>query len=159
MASQTRPVPADPPRLTVRNGVLMIVAALAVFAIAYAAGGLFGRQADDKIDETDARVVAAQEPSGTPLLTLTTWEVAFDTREIRVPADQPVHLRLDNKDAGILHNIAVYRDPRASELVVRGKLFDGPEIRDYRFDGFSPGSYYFQCDLHPTMNGILVSDE
>jgi hypothetical protein len=157
MASQPRPVSAGAPRLTFLNGVLMVVAALAVFGIAYAAGGFFGRQADDKVKESDARIVEAEEPAGTPLLTLTAWEVTFDTREIRVPADQPVHLRLDNRDAGILHNIAVYRDPQASELVARGKLFDGPEARDYRFDGFSPGSYYFQCDLHPAMNGTFIS--
>jgi plastocyanin len=158
MASQTRPVPAGPPRLTFLNGVLMIAAALAVFGIAYAAGGLFGRQADDKVNATDARIVEAEAPSGTPLLTLEARDVEFDTREIRVPANQPIHLRLDNKDAGILHNIAVYRDPQASLLVARGKLFDGPEARDYRFDGFSPGTYYFQCDLHPAMNGTLVSE-
>jgi plastocyanin len=158
MASQTRPVSTGAPRLTFVNGVLMVVAALVVFGIAYAAGGFFGRQADDKVNETDARIVEAEEPAGTPLLTLAAWEVAFDTREVRIPADQPVHLRLDNRDAGILHNIAVYRDPRASDLVARGKLFDGPEVRDYRFDGFSPGSYYFQCDLHPAMNGTLIAE-
>jgi len=158
MAAQPAPAPAAP-RLTVLGGALMVAAALAVFAAAYAVGGLFGRQADGKVDETDARVVAAVAPSGTPQQALAAWEVAFDTRTIRVPAGQPAHLRLDNKDAGIFHNIAVYRDPQASELLARGKLFIGPEIRDYRFDAFAPGTYYFQCDLHPAMNGTFVSDE
>ena len=158
MTSETgaQTVPASA-RLTFLNGALMVLAALAVFALAYAAGGLFGRQADDKV-ATDARVVEAEAASGTPQFTLAATNVAFDLRQIRLPANQPVHLRLDNKDAGILHNIAVYRDPQAAELVARGKLFDGPEVRDYRFDGFSSGTYYFQCDLHPSMSGSLVAE-
>lgn len=157
MTTQAQSAPPSV-RLTLLNSTLMLVAALATFAVAYAAGGFFGRQADDKAGASDARVVEAEAPSGTPLLTLAAANVAFDTGEIRVPADQPAHLRLDNRDAGILHNIAVYRDPQASELVARGKLFDGPEIRDYRFDSFTLGTYYFQCDLHPSMNGSLIAE-
>jgi hypothetical protein len=156
MTSQTRPAAADA-RLTFLNGALMALAALAVFALAYAVGGYFGREADDKV-EAGVRLVEAEPPSGTPLRALVAMNVAFDLREIRIPADQPAHLRLDNKDAGILHNIAVYRDRQASELVARGKLFDGPEVRDYRFEGFAPGTYYFQCDLHPSMNGSLIAE-
>lgn len=158
MATQSRPAPAEAPRLTFRNGALIVVAACAIFLAAYAVGGLFGRQADEKLGETNARVVPAAPPSGTPLLTLVATNVAFDVRELRVPTGQPVQLRLENKDAGILHNIAVYRDPQASELIARGTLFDGPEVRDYRFDGFTPGTYYFQCDLHPSMNGALIAE-
>ena len=153
MASDARPAADAEPRPSPLAGVVMVLAALAVFGVAYAVGGLFGRQADSTLGDLDARVVSAEEPSGTPMVTISAWEVAFDAREIVAPATQPLHLRLDNKDAGILHNIAVYRDPRAGELVVRGKLFDGPRVRDYRFEPIPPGTYYFQCDLHPSMSG------
>ena len=150
---------SDSPRLTPVGGALLVAATLAVFVVAYAVGSLFGRAADDTLDGAGARVVAAREPSGTPLLTVRAKNVAFDTREITLPAGQPVLIRLENEDAGILHNIAVYRDPQASELVARGKLFDGPRTRDYHFEGIPVGTYYFQCDLHPSMNGTLVSRE
>lgn len=155
---QTGRGPADTPHLTWLSGALMVAAALAIFAAAYGVGGLFGRAADDKAKDADTRIVAAEEPSGTPDLTLRAQNVAFDAKEIIVPAGRPAVIRLDNEDAGILHNIAVYRDAQVSELVTRGKLFDGPRTRDYRFEAFEAGTYYFQCDLHPSMNGVLRSE-
>ena len=156
--SATQPASAETPRLTLLNAALMLTAALTVFAAAYAVGGLFGRDADGKLDERVVRLVPASEPTGTPLLTVRTRNVAFDTPSIAVPAGEPALIRVENEDAGIFHNIAVYRDPQASELVVRGKLFDGPRTRDYRFEGFAAGTYYFQCDLHPAMNGTLIAE-
>jgi plastocyanin len=154
---RTGTVRGSAPRLTWGLGALMLAAALAIFAVAYVVGGVFGRDADRKVDDAGASTVAALDPSGTPLLTVIAKGIAFDTERIAVPAGQPVQLRLDNEDAGVLHNIAVYRDDRASDLVVRGKLFDGPRERDYRFEAMPAGTYYFQCDLHPAMNGTLTA--
>lgn len=154
----THPASSDPPRLTLLSGALMVAAALAVFGAAYAVGGLFGRGADSKLDGAGARAVAADEPAGTPLLTVRAKNVAFDTQAITVPADQPAQIRVENEDAGIFHNIAVYRDAQASDLVARGTLFDGPRTRDYRFAAFPAGTYYFQCDLHPAMSGTLIAE-
>jgi plastocyanin len=135
----------------------MLAGAAALFAAAYLVGGVFGRAADDKHDGA-ASTIPAREPSGTPLLTVVAQAVAFDTTSIRVPAGTAARLRLDNEDAGIDHNIAVYRDRQASDLVQRGALFDGPKTRDYVFEPFPAGAYYFQCDLHPAMNGTLLSE-
>lgn len=146
------------PRLTFSTGALMLLGALAIFAAAYAVAAVYGRDSDRQVENVDALVYPAVEASGTPLLTVTARDVAFDTREIRLTADQPAQIRVDNIDAGIYHNIAVYRDDGATELVARGTLFDGPNVRDYRFDGFSAGTYLFQCDLHPAMNGTLVAE-
>ena len=154
----TQPAASDTLRLTLLSGTLMVAAALAVFAAAYAVGGIFGRDADSRLDGAGARVVAAEEPAGTPLVTVRTKNVVFDTQTITVPPEQPVQVRLGNEDAGIFHNIAVYRDAQASDLVARGKLFDGPRTRDYRFEGFPAGTYYFQCDLHPAMSGTLIAE-
>ena len=154
----THPASSDSARLSLLSGAVMVIAAVAVFAAAYAAGGVFGRNADGKLDGAGARVVAAVEPAGTPLLTVRTRSVAFDTQTITVPAAQPAQIRVENEDAGIFHNIAVYRDAQASNLVARGKLFDGPRTRDYRFEPFSAGAYYFQCDLHPAMSGTFIAE-
>jgi len=152
----THPTQGDAPRLTLLGGALMVAAALATFAGAYAVGGLFGRAADNKLDG-GSHVVAAIEPSGTPLLTVHSRNVAFDTDTITLPAGQPAQIRLENEDAGIFHNIAVYHDAQASDLVARGALFDGPRTRDYHFAGIPAGTYYFQCDLHPAMGGTLIA--
>ena len=158
MAAEAQRGTEEAPRLTLAVGALLVAATLALFAAAYAAGGLFGRAADEEPGAGDGRAVLAVEPSGTPDLTLHAGGVAFNASTLTVPADRPVLIRLENGDAGILHNIAVYRDAQASDLVARGRLFDGPRTRDYRFAGFPAGRYYFQCDLHPAMNGTLVAE-
>ena len=146
--------PEETPRLTAGTGAVLVAAALVTFAVAYAVGDLFGRAADSAVA---TREVAEAAPAGTPDVTVRAKSVAFDTRELVVTAAQPVTIQLENEDAGILHNIAVYRNAEVSALVARGQLFDGPNTRQYRFDGFPTGTYYFQCDLHPSMNGTLVA--
>ena len=142
-------------RLTPATGALLVAAALALFFAAYSVGGFFGRAADDK--QAGVVPVPAEAPSGDADVLLVAKNVAFDTESITVPADRPVVIRIDNIDAGILHNIAVYRDEQVSELVARGALFGGPEVRQYRFQPFPVGTYYFQCDLHPAMSGTFVA--
>lgn len=144
------------PRLTLPTVVLMLLAAFAIFAVAYAVASAFGRSSDGQVTDLDARVVPAVEISGTPLLTVTARSVTFDTNEIIVQAGEAAQIRLDNFDAGINHNIAVYRDEAATDLIIRGKLFDGPDARDYYFEGMPAGRYHFQCDLHPAMSGTFI---
>jgi plastocyanin len=155
MALQQTGKPAEQtPRLTLPLLGLMLVAALATFGAAYGVAGLFGRDADQKA--SDAHAVAAADPAGTPDLALEAKSVAFSTDTITLTANQPAVIRLDNEDAGIFHNIAVYRDAQAGDLVARGQLFDGPHTKDYRFPALPAGTYHFQCDLHPVMKGTLV---
>lgn len=152
---RTHPIPGDAPRFTARTAALMVIAAAATFLVAYAVGGVFGRAADNKLAGSETRTAPAVEPSGTPDLTMRAQNVAFDTKTLTVPAGRPLVLRLENEDAGIFHNIAIYRDARAADLIGRGALFDGPRTSDYHFNPLPPGAYYFQCDLHPAMNGSV----
>jgi plastocyanin len=147
---------AAAPRLTFPRIALMLAGAVVLFGAAYLIGGVFGRAADDKLDGATVAVVPAISPSDAPLLTIAAKDVAFDTTSIRVPAGTAARLRVANEDAGMYHNIAVYRDPQASGIVQRGALFDGPKTRDYVFEPFTAGSYFFQCDLHPSMSGTLT---
>lgn len=146
---------AQAPRFTLRTAALMLIAAAATFLVAYAVGGVFGRAADNKPGAAAARTMPALPPTGTPDVTVRAQYLAFDVTTITLPAGHPTVIRLENEDAGILHNIAVYRDARATDLVARGALFDGPRTRDYHVAPLPTGTYYFQCDLHPAMNGAL----
>jgi plastocyanin len=156
MTAQAPAAGKGTPRLTLPTVAIMGLAALAIFAVAYAVAGAFGRDSDSQVTDLDARVVPAVETSGTPLLTVTARSVAFDTNEIIVQAGEVAQIRLDNFDAGINHNIAVYRDDGAMDLIIRGKLFDGPDARDIYFEGMPAGRDHFQCDLHPAMSGTFV---
>jgi plastocyanin len=89
-------------------------------------------------------------------LTVTAKSLAFDTDEIDLPAEQPTTITFDNEDAGVPHNIAIYNDDSLSETLFQGEQFPGVASREYRIPPLGPGTYYFHCDVHPTMNGSVV---
>lgn len=80
----------------------------------------------------------------------------FDTNELSLPAGQPVRISFENKDVGILHNIAIYTDASKSTVLFQGEQFPGPAMQEYTVDPLEGGEYYFQCDVHTTMNGTVV---
>jgi plastocyanin len=91
--------------------------------------------------------------------TVTASGLAFDTDEIDLAAGKPTTLTLDNKDAGVPHNIAIY--PSESQLTADAALFQGdivtgPATATYQIPALKAGTYYFHCDVHPTMNGTVV---
>jgi plastocyanin len=83
--------------------------------------------------------------------------VAFDTDSIALPADAPSTIAFDNQDAGVQHNISIYSDSELAELFFQGELVTGPGSIDYAIPPFAAGEYYFQCDVHPNMNGTVVA--
>jgi glucose/arabinose dehydrogenase/plastocyanin len=83
--------------------------------------------------------------------------IAFDTSTITVPAGATVTMVFNNQDDGIPHNVAVYDSPLRSEAIFVGEITTGPAETTYTFTAPSePGTYYFQCDVHPSMNGDFV---
>jgi plastocyanin len=94
---------------------------------------------------------------GETVLQLTAQNVAFDQRALTASAGGSVTIQFDNKDAGVLHNFALYTDSSASQKIFSGDLSTGPEVVNYTFDAPAPGTYYFRCDVHPdTMNGSFT---
>ncbi|MCM2466565.1 PQQ-dependent sugar dehydrogenase [Methanoculleus oceani] len=83
--------------------------------------------------------------------------LAFDTSTITVPAGAEVTMVFDNQDDGVPHNVAVYDSPLRAEQIFVGEVIDGPAEITYTFTAPSePGTYYFQCDVHPDMNGEFI---
>ncbi|MGZ5213584.1 MAG: cupredoxin domain-containing protein [Actinomycetota bacterium] len=88
--------------------------------------------------------------------TVTAKALAFDTDEIDLPAGQPTTITFDNQDAGIPHNIAIFNDESLSETLFQGEQFPGIASQEYPIPPLEPGTYYFHCDVHPTMSGSVV---
>jgi len=87
---------------------------------------------------------------------------AFDMSELEIEAGADNTVTLDNKDSGIDHNISIYPDADAG-LALEGAIFEGdiiagPATTDYNFEGPEKGEYYFQCDVHPNMNGTVTAN-
>ena len=104
-------------------------------------------------------------------LTVRGLNIAFDTRCLIAPAGEPITIRLINGDAGTPRNLSIYElTPYLRECIVTGttpsrdvdrplfaaELVEGVGETVYRVGPLEPGEYYFQDDVHPTANGVLV---
>jgi plastocyanin len=89
-------------------------------------------------------------------VTVAAQSLQFDTGRIELPANAPSTIHFENNDPGIQHNIAIFTDSSLGTNLFRGEIVTGPTAVDYRIPPLDPGSYYFHCDVHPTMSGTVV---
>jgi plastocyanin len=92
-------------------------------------------------------------------IAITAESLAFDAQEIQVPAREQVSVTLDNKDTAP-HDFAIYRSEEDA-TAQQDALFTGDQVApgteaNYEFRSPPKGDYYFQCNIHPTMNGDVV---
>lgn len=86
--------------------------------------------------------------------------IAADNLEFSVPcmaavAGDAFTIRLENKEA-VPHNVAVYREVARANEILRGETITGPGVSaDYEVEALEAGEYYFDCTVHPEMNGDL----
>ena len=98
-------------------------------------------------------------------------DIRFDTRCLIAPAGESLTITLHSDDADIVRNLSIYRlTPYLRECIVTATppshdidrpLFDaelivGPGEARYNVGPLEPGEYYFQDDVHPSANGVLV---
>jgi hypothetical protein len=95
---------------------------------------------------------------GSTNVNITAEKMAFDDRVITVVAGLPVTIVLNNKDAGVTHNISVYTDSTATTPIFIGPSIVGPGTVVYSFTApTNEDTYFFRCDTHPkTMTGYFV---
>ncbi len=110
------------------------------------------------ITPTPTRTVIPTIQSGSVTIDLVASGIAFDKNRISVTAGSQVTINFDNRDAGIQHNFALYADSQATSPIFKGKLITGPGMTTYYFTAPArAGTYYFQCDVHPSlMNGQFI---
>jgi hypothetical protein len=90
-------------------------------------------------------------------LQLTAFNLEFEPRALSAPSGGSITVRMDNRDAGVLHNFSLYVDNTAAQVIFEGELSTGPAMVDYTFDAPAPGTYFFRCDVHPdTMTGSFT---
>jgi plastocyanin len=94
----------------------------------------------------------------TVAVALTAQNIAFDKSTITVPAGSNVVMTFNNQDTGVPHNFALYTDSTAKTRIFAGGFVTGPATVTYTFTApAQPGTYFFRCDVHPTvMTGSFV---
>ena len=103
-----------------------------------------------------ANMTGQIEVAGGGGVTVAAQDIAFDTDTIELPADAPATITFDNRDAGVQHNISIYSDSSLGQALFQGDLVTGPGTAEYPIPPQPAGEYYFQCDVHPAMNGRVV---
>ena len=77
----------------------------------------------------------------------------FSETIVNLPAGVPLRLILDNKDAGVPHDLRVFA---GDTEYVKSAPVSGPGQIEVRFGPLPAGRYQFQCDIHPAMLGTVV---
>ena len=106
---------------------------------------------------------ASCKPTGTTL-SITAKNIAFDTKCLAAKAGTTFTVDFKNEDTTI-HNWELYKSQTAASSP-SGRLggASGPtdlvaagSSATYKVNALPAGTYYFQCDVHPTqMNGTFV---
>ncbi|HEX5589642.1 MAG TPA: cupredoxin domain-containing protein [Candidatus Limnocylindrales bacterium] len=83
--------------------------------------------------------------------------IAFDLRELVVPADTPFTIEFQNQDPpGVIHDVDV-RETDKTTVVQDKDVVNGGESTTYTYEGLPAGEYVFICSIHVNMTGSIVS--
>jgi plastocyanin len=80
---------------------------------------------------------------------------SFDTKTLIVPAGRPFDLTFDNKNSGVPHNVRIADSAAQTTILFDGDVVTGPAQQTYHVPALQPGDYYFECKIHPNMNGTV----
>jgi plastocyanin len=115
-------------------------------------------------ESTEAHGAGGAEPppaNGNGGIVVTAMNIAFDTDLIEVPAGEEVAIQFENPDS-VEHNISVYPDQASgldlADAIFEGEIIQGGDSTTYNVPAVEAGEYYFQCDVHPNMNGAYVAE-
>jgi cytochrome c oxidase subunit 2 len=96
------------------------------------------------------------KPNGTTL-SLVAHNISWNQFCLAVPANTPFIVNINNQDAGIEHNFAIYDSFFQKKTYFTGPKVTGPATISLNPEPLPPGRYYFQCDVHgPAMSGAFV---
>lgn len=82
-------------------------------------------------------------------------DIVFAPDTFGVPAGADLIVRLDNRDVGIPHNVALMADAGFTTKLGESEIVTGPAFADLLVPGLIPGRYQLVCIVHPNMTAAL----
>jgi mono/diheme cytochrome c family protein/plastocyanin len=91
-------------------------------------------------------------------LKLVAKDLLFDTSTLTGVAGKELTITLDNQDTAIPHNVHFFNGADATAPSIgKTEINSGPLTETLKIGPLDPGTYYYQCDVHPTtMFGTLT---
>jgi plastocyanin len=133
-----------------RHGPVSTVVLCAMSAFAF-----LGAACSSGTSSSSLKQMATCTASGTSLRIVAN-NLHFDHDCLAAPADQVFTIALRNQENGFPHNVSIYPNGQGGDALFKGGIVTGVQTTVYRVQGLPAGTYYFQCDVHPDMNGALV---
>jgi plastocyanin len=132
--------------LLLRTRLCLVLGGLLILILAACAGG-----------NGDGGTPAGDGGGGDPsAITVAAADLVFDTDQIDAPAGEAFAIEFVNDDS-VPHNIAIYTDESKSETLFEGEIINGGERITYQVPALDAGDYYFDCQVHPDMNGSVTA--
>ena len=103
-------------------------------------------------------ITVSGSAGGASALAITAANIQFNTNKLtETTPNTATHLEFTNKDAGVPHDFALYKDSAYTDNIFTGDQITGPANTTYDIPALPPGTYYFRCTVHPTtMTGTFV---
>lgn len=141
-----------------------VVLALVAAGLAAGACGDDGTSAgartpsDTPVAATSVRpYLIVKTPDAAGAVTLVAHNLSFDAGGVRAPAET-LTLTIDNRDGGTPHNLHVFRgSDNTGESIGDTAIENGPATTSLEAR-LAAGTYFFQCDVHPSMHGSLIAE-
>jgi plastocyanin len=86
---------------------------------------------------------------------ITAEGLAFDASTIEATSGEDFTITLVNNDSAP-HNISIYTEEGGDLLGEAGATAEAGQTVTLDVAALDAGTYYFQCDIHPDMNGTVV---
>jgi plastocyanin len=105
---------------------------------------------------TVAPQATATSGGGGSTISIAAVNILFDKTKLTASAGT-VKIEFDNKDGGIPHNINVFDGKDASAKSLGATALEAGPVKQVLTLDLKAGSYFYQCDVHPTtMTGTLT---
>jgi plastocyanin len=89
------------------------------------------------------------------VITISADDLEFSAPCMVANAGEAFTIHFENDESQI-HNVSLYSDSSKATELMRGDTITGPAAEiDYPVEAMEAGEYYFDCMVHPAMNGTL----